>query len=356
MPAATSPTVCPSTTARMFSPPTRPIVELLKSRGVLLGRENIEHSYPHCWRCHKPVIFRATEQWFISMEGKHRRRNSAQRSPQRDRRTSSWDPAWGEERICNMIATRPDWCISRQRIWGVPIAVFFCDGCGKLHEDQATNRAVVDLFAREGADAWYAPSRRRNRPSPEPNAPTAAAPRSARRWTSSTSGSSPAPRRPPCCRTSSDTGSPPTCTSRAAISIAAGSTLPCSAPSDSTARRPTRPWPPMAGPSTRTAAPCPSRSATPSIRSISPSAWAAKSCASGSPRSISAKTCAPAKTSMQRVAENYRKIRNTFRYMLGNLHGFAPAARPGALRAAGAARPVHAAAHRRSRRRSARLV
>ncbi len=131
------------------------IVELLNSRGVLLGRENIEHSYPHCWRCHKPVIFRATEQWFISMEGKIGEgtlRTEALKAIAGVR----WDPAWGEERISNMVATRPDWCISRQRIWGVPIAVFFCESCGTLHENPATNRAVIDLFEREGADAWYA--------------------------------------------------------------------------------------------------------------------------------------------------------------------------------------------------------
>jgi isoleucyl-tRNA synthetase len=131
------------------------IVELLKSRGVLLGSEPIEHSYPHCWRCHKPVIFRATEQWFIAMEGKlggGTLRTEALKAIA----GVKWDPAWGEERIANMVATRPDWCISRQRIWGVPIAVFFCGGCGKLHESPATNQAVVELFAREGADAWYA--------------------------------------------------------------------------------------------------------------------------------------------------------------------------------------------------------
>jgi len=132
-----------------------PIIELLKARGVLLGREDIEHSYPHCWRCHKPVIFRATEQWFIQMEGKigdGTLRTEALKAIA----GVNWDPAWGEERIANMVATRPDWCISRQRIWGVPIAVFFCESCGKLHEDPATNRAVVELFEREGADAWYA--------------------------------------------------------------------------------------------------------------------------------------------------------------------------------------------------------
>jgi isoleucyl-tRNA synthetase len=132
-----------------------PIVELLQARGVLLGRDNIEHSYPHCWRCHKPVIFRATEQWFIAMEGAING-GTLRTEALREIAGVRWDPAWGEERISNMIATRPDWCISRQRIWGVPIAVFFCEVCGKLHEDSATNRAVVDLFAREGADAWYA--------------------------------------------------------------------------------------------------------------------------------------------------------------------------------------------------------
>jgi isoleucyl-tRNA synthetase len=132
-----------------------PIVELLKARGVLLGRDNIEHSYPHCWRCHKPVIFRATEQWFIAMEGAIDA-GTLRSEALREIAGVRWDPTWGEERISNMIATRPDWCISRQRLWGVPIAVFFCERCGKLHENPATNRAVIELFAREGADAWYA--------------------------------------------------------------------------------------------------------------------------------------------------------------------------------------------------------
>ena len=131
-----------------------PIVELLKKRGVLMHSEKLEHSYPHCWRCHNPIIFRATEQWFISMETPMPGGTLRSRALEEIRKVK-WDPAWGEERISNMIATRPDWCISRQRIWGVPIAVFLCEGCGKPLNDPGLNRKVIELFARGGADAWY---------------------------------------------------------------------------------------------------------------------------------------------------------------------------------------------------------
>jgi len=130
------------------------IVELLKSRGALLGFERIEHSYPHCWRCHNPIIFRATEQWFISMEGKLPGGTLRTRSLEEIKKVT-WDPAWGEERIANMIATRPDWCISRQRIWGVPIAVFQCLDCKQFLKDANVNHLIVELFAREGGDSWY---------------------------------------------------------------------------------------------------------------------------------------------------------------------------------------------------------
>ena len=105
------------------------IVELLKSRGVLLGYEKIEHSYPHCWRCHNPIIFRATEQWFISMEGKLPDGGTLRTRALDEIKKVKWDPSWGEERITNMVAGRPDWCISRQRVWGVPIAMFQCEDC-----------------------------------------------------------------------------------------------------------------------------------------------------------------------------------------------------------------------------------
>jgi isoleucyl-tRNA synthetase len=131
------------------------IIELLKKRGTLLAVEQISHSYPHCWRCHQPVIFRATEQWFISMESKLEGGTLRQRTLEQIKQVK-WDPAWGEERLSNMIASRPDWCISRQRVWGVPIAVFYCEGCGEVLHSAEAKRAVVELFAREGADAWFA--------------------------------------------------------------------------------------------------------------------------------------------------------------------------------------------------------
>lgn len=204
----------------------QPIIDLLRQHGALLSATSFEHSYPHCWRCHRPVIVRATEQWFISMETPmpaalptpnepssalvnepssrlanepssrpEQRTASSSVAERRDPRISpaapqspsapstqqtgpsslvpppsslsfrqaalnaiqqvKWDPSWGEERISNMIATRPDWCISRQRIWGVPIAVFLCDKCGEPLNDKSINRSIVELFHKEGADAWY---------------------------------------------------------------------------------------------------------------------------------------------------------------------------------------------------------
>src|ERR1700723_305107 len=141
----------------------QPIMDLVKSRGALLHSEKTEHSYPHCWRCHNPVIFRATEQWFISMEspmpgGKSKgvsKNDTLRTRTLEEIKTVKWDPAWGEERLANMIQTRPDWCISRQRVWGVPIAVFLCENCGKPLNDPALNKKVLELFARSGADAWF---------------------------------------------------------------------------------------------------------------------------------------------------------------------------------------------------------
>jgi len=133
----------------------QPIIELLKSRGALLNVEKLEHSYPHCWRCHNPVIFRATEQWFIAMDGKLPGGGTLRSQALEEIKKVHWDPAWGEERIANMVSGRPDWCISRQRIWGVPIAVFLCEGCNAPLRSKEVEQATVALVAREGVDAWY---------------------------------------------------------------------------------------------------------------------------------------------------------------------------------------------------------
>jgi isoleucyl-tRNA synthetase len=129
------------------------IIELLKTRGALVAAETITHSYPHCWRCKNPVIFRATEQWFISME----RNDLRSRALAAIDRAVDWIPKWGRDRIHGMIAGRPDWCISRQRAWGVPIVAFRCRQCRALHFPPDLIDHVAGLIERHphGADAWF---------------------------------------------------------------------------------------------------------------------------------------------------------------------------------------------------------
>ncbi|MFZ5760774.1 MAG: isoleucine--tRNA ligase [Thermodesulfobacteriota bacterium] len=126
------------------------ICDDLRQRGLLLGQSTISHSYPHCWRCKEPVMFRATEQWFIGMENNGLRRKALDAI-----RKVQWTPSWGMERIYGMVEGRPDWCLSRQRAWGVPITAVMCATCGTIVNDEAVNRRIDELFRAEGADAWF---------------------------------------------------------------------------------------------------------------------------------------------------------------------------------------------------------
>ncbi|MCL1847442.1 MAG: isoleucine--tRNA ligase [Coriobacteriia bacterium] len=126
------------------------IVAWLAERGSLIAHVDITHSYPHCWRCHKPVIFRATDQWFVSME-----KNNLREKAIAEIDTLNWYPEWSSRRMRSMVEGRPDWCISRQRSWGVPLPVFKCMRCKQAVATEATFDAVIDLFKREGADAWF---------------------------------------------------------------------------------------------------------------------------------------------------------------------------------------------------------
>ncbi len=123
----------------------------LQELGMLVKREEVTHSYPHCWRCKGPVIFRATKQWFISIDKNNLRKKLLEAID----KNVKWIPEWGRNRIYSMMEKRPDWCISRQRFWGVPIVAFWCKKCGKLHLKDELCEHVAEIFEKQGADAWF---------------------------------------------------------------------------------------------------------------------------------------------------------------------------------------------------------
>lgn len=128
-----------------------PVIKELAERSMLLGKGSVKHQYAHCWRCKNPIIYRATEQWFASVDGF---RDAALKAIEE----VQWIPEWGEDRIRNMVRDRQDWCISRQRVWGLPIPIFYCTKCNEHIITDATITAVSDLFKVEGSDAWWAKS------------------------------------------------------------------------------------------------------------------------------------------------------------------------------------------------------
>ncbi len=130
-----------------------PIIEKLKETGALVKSREITHSYPHCWRCKKPIVFRSTDQWFISMQQRELRAKALQAIDKVE-----WIPPWGRQRIAGMVSVRPDWCISRQRLWGVPVVALVCGSCGNSHTTPELAERAALLFEKEGADAWFSHS------------------------------------------------------------------------------------------------------------------------------------------------------------------------------------------------------
>ena len=131
-----------------YAKANKEITKWLDENGYLLKAQEISHSYPHCWRCKKPIIFRATDQWFASVDGFRKEALEAIK-------TVKWIPTWGEERIASMIRDRNDWCISRQRTWGVPLPIFYCKECNEPYVTEESIKKIQDIFREKGSNAWF---------------------------------------------------------------------------------------------------------------------------------------------------------------------------------------------------------
>ena len=301
-------------------------------------RADLEHSYPHCWRCHNPVIFRATEQWFIGLETPVKRADGTETTFRQlaieEIDKVVWDPAWGKERITNMIATRPDWCISRQRIWGVPIAVFLCENCHKPILDPALNRKIVDLFEREGVEAWHTTPIEDLLPAERSLRAMRRHRSSARKPTFSTSGSTPA-------QAGSPSANPIPISNPPMRSSKTGEGTECLYLEGGDQHRGWFHSSLLTSVALRGRAPY-SHVATAGWTLDEQGRAMSKSLGNGvDPVDIANRLggeivrlwvasidfredMAASENLMQRCADIYRKLRNTFRFLLGNLHGFDP--------------------------------
>ena len=302
------------------------VITALAERGMMVARGRLKHQYPHSWRSKKPVIFRNTPQWFVYMD-----RDIAGKAGDtlRHRALAAIDatkfyPAAGQNRLRSMIAERPDWVLSRQRAWGVPIAVFYNAETNDILKDETVNHRIGQAFEEEGRRRLVQAGRQGALPRQRRAGPATTGPRST---TSSMSGSRAARRMPGCCATSRngrDLEFPAACISRARTSIAAGSIPRCSKAAPPTALRPTRRadarlHPRWRGQEDVEIARQHRRAAGhhQAVRRRYPAPL-------GRRRPTTRTTCASARRSSTPPSTAYRKLRNTLRWLLGNLAHYKP--------------------------------